>query len=333
MQIILNGYGEYLGTKNNKSLAIFNNGEMKKQIPFYNVDEVYLMDGNSCSTDALTLCALYDVTVFLLSHTGKILSVNLPFNENSESRVKTRIAQYESSQSEKGTEIAKSILLSKINNQKSLLEKYNHTFDSEFIEKKINKIEGKLTCDIRTKLNGFEGKFSELYFTKYFNLLPKVFIPDKRLGYKAQDKTNNLLNLGYEILSGEIYKSIILSHLDPYLGFLHSEQYLKPSLICDLQELFRFIVDEFLISYILQLDPKDSFEMEGKKPYLIPIEMKKFIIEVSKIFDKTIEHQRIKKYGKKSTIRTIIKEEPIKLAQYLRDEKPDYTSFTFNNYQ
>jgi len=129
-------------------------------------------------------------------------------------------------------------------------------------------------------------------------------------------------------LSGEIYKTILLSHLDPYLGWLHGEQYLKPSLICDLIEPFRYFIDDFLLSYILKLDPKDSFEMEGRKPYLTPIEMKNFIIEVSKIFDKTLDHQRIKKLGKKSKLRTIIKEEPIKLAQYLRGEKTEYTPYT-----
>ncbi|MCJ7720688.1 MAG: hypothetical protein MUO36_04390 [Candidatus Hadarchaeum sp.] len=36
------------------------------------------------------------------------------------------------------------------------------------------------------------------------------------------------------------------------------------------------------------------------------------------------KHQRIKKYGERSKIRTAIGEEPIKLAQYLRGEKEDY---------
>jgi hypothetical protein len=38
----------------------------------------------------------------------------------------------------------------------------------------------------------------------------------------------------------------------------------------------------------------------------------------------SIEHQRIKKYGESSKIRTAIREEAIKLAQYLREETEDY---------
>jgi len=45
---------------------------------------------------------------------------------------------------------------------------------------------------------------------------------------------------------------------------------------------------------------------------------------INGLFDKRAEHQRIKKYGKHSKIRTAIKEEAIKLAQYLREEKENH---------
>ncbi len=47
----------------------------------------------------------------------------------------------------------------------------------------------------------------------------------------------------------------------------------------------------------------------------------KLIKAINKLFDKRIRHQRIKKYGKHSKIRTMIREEVIKLGQYLRGEK------------
>lgn len=40
--------------------------------------------------------------------------------------------------------------------------------------------------------------------------------------------------------------------------------------------------------------------------------------------ESVLKRKRIKKFGKYSTIRTIIKEEPIKLGQYLRGEKKSY---------
>ena len=59
--------------------------------------------------------------------------------------------------------------------------------------------------------------------------------PQKRKKFKAYDGTNNIFNLAYEILSWKVHKAVIKAKLEPYLGFLHSVQYGKPSLVCDLQ--------------------------------------------------------------------------------------------------
>ena len=155
-------------------------------------------------------------------------------------------------------------------------------------------------------------------------MLPKIWQPQKRTKYKAQDKLNNLMNLGYEILAGEIYKAVLLAHLDAYMGYLHSQQYLKPSLICDFQELFRQLIDKFLLSYITKIDIQESFENKGNRAFLIPKEAGKFIMALNKLFDQKVNHTRIRQFGKRSKIRTIIREEPIKLAQYLRNEKSEY---------
>jgi CRISPR-associated protein Cas1 len=45
--------------------------------------------------------------------------------------------------------------------------------------------------------------------------------------------------------------------LEPFLGFMHSDQFGKPSLICDLMELYRFLIDDFLIRFSRKLTEKD----------------------------------------------------------------------------
>jgi CRISPR-associated protein Cas1 len=113
------------------------------------------------------------------------------------------------------------------------------------------------------------------------------------------------------------------ANLDPYLGYLHSIQFAKPSLVCDIQEIFRGLVDEFLVSYAQNLS-EDDFEDKNGRMFLKQKESYKLIKAINELFDKRIEHQRIKKYGKRSKIRTAIREEPIKLGQYLRGEKESY---------
>ncbi len=67
--------------------------------------------------------------------------------------------------------------------------------------------------------------------------------PDKRRKFKAYDGVNNIFNLAYEVLQWKVHRAIIRAKIEPYLGFLHSVQVGKPSLVCDLQELYRYLVD------------------------------------------------------------------------------------------
>lgn len=108
-------------------------------------------------------------------------------------------------------------------------------------------------------------------------------IPKKREKYKAQSSLNNLLNLGYEILKGEIYKLVLCAHLDPYLKYLHSIQFFKPSMVCDIQEIFRALIEDFLITYHQNLEP-DSFEQKSKRLFLKQKEKLNLVLEVWKLF-------------------------------------------------
>ena len=127
-------------------------------------------------------------------------------------------------------------------------------------------------------------------------------------------------------MKGEVYKAVLGAHLDPYLGYLHSIQFAKPSLVCDIQEIFRASIEEFLIKYHQNLEP-ESFEQNGKRIFLKPNEKLKIILEINRLFKRKVPYRR-RNYSKTTTIRTVIKEEPIKLAQYIRGNKAIYKPIT-----
>ena len=102
---------------------------------------------------------------------------------------------------------------------------------------------------------------------QYLIQFPKYLQPQKRYKYKARDPLNNLLNLGFEVLKREILLAIIPAHLDPFLGYLHSVQKYKPSLVYDMMEPFRALIEDFLLSYHTRLG-KDSFEKHGDRIFL-----------------------------------------------------------------
>ena len=124
-------------------------------------------------------------------------------------------------------------------------------------KKKITNREGESLDKIRTRLHKIEDRYTKRYFDQIFGLLPEPIRPKHRKGFKAYDGTNNIFNLAYETLSWKIHRALIKAKLEPYLGFLHSVQHGKPSLVCDFMELYRYLIDYFLIEYCRSLNPRD----------------------------------------------------------------------------
>ena len=63
----------------------------------------------------------------------------------------------------------------------------------------------------------------------------------------------------------------------------------KPSLVCDIQEIFRGLIDEFLIEYSQKLT-EDDFENKNGRMFLKQKERYKMIKAINELFDKRIEH-------------------------------------------
>ena len=120
--------------------------------------------------------------------------------------------------------------------------------------------------------------------------------------------------------------------LDPYLGYLHSVQHGKPSLVCDLMEPYRYLADDFAIQFCQSLHKKDFITKEepisrnkiGRREYLNDAKTKEMMAQLSEYFEKTVEIPRIR-HGNRQTIETLINEEVLLFAKYLRNEKETWT--------
>jgi len=143
---------------------------------------------------------------------------------------------------------------------------------------------------------------------------------------------NNLFNLAYEILAWKIDKALVRAKLESYLGFLHSNQMAKLSLVCDFQELYRYLIDDFIIQYSQKLSKKDfkmktesaSHEKKGKREYLTDSETKTMLEELNDFFETKVEVKKIRN-GEHQTLETLINEEALLLAKYLRSEIQNWT--------
>ena len=139
---------------------------------------------------------------------------------------------------------------------------------------------------------------------------------------------NNIFNLAYEMLSWTVHRALVKAKLEPYLGFLHSVQHGKPSLVCDFMELYRYLVDDFLIEYCRSLKPKDfTVKTEkiartkiGKRECLNNQLTRGLMNRLEACFESKVEIPRIK-VGKKQSIETLINEESQLFSNYLRNER------------
>jgi len=244
-----------------------------------------------------------------------------------DSHVKTRVCQYEAQKNGKGMEIAKRIVLAKTEGQNQVLNKHGiKPLDMTFVEERVNAIGSEDLKSLRRGLLGVEGRFTSRYFNRIFKLFP--IKPSSRKTFKAYDGMNNIFNFAYTILKWKVYEAVLKAKLEPYLGFLHSEQFGKPSLVCDFQELYRYLVDDFLIQYCGKLRKKDfvmkheslSKKRKGKREYLNDALTNELMRGLNAYLESRVEVPRIR-HGSKQTLETLINEEALLLAKYLRNER------------
>jgi CRISPR-associated protein Cas1 len=304
----------------------------EKRYPLVNnvIDEVQLTSGNSISTGALVTLGFWGVDCVFLTQRGHPVAVLKSLTDDS--HVGTRICQYEALSNGKGLEAAKQFVLGKLGGCDELLKKYGlRRLDSFPYSKQIRELDEKDLKTLRNKLTSIEGKFSNQYFTQIMQLFAESFRPENRRTFKAYSGLNNLLNLAYRILSWRVHLSLIRSKLEPFLGFLHSVQWGTPSLVCDFQELYRYLVDDFVIGFCKGVKAKDFVLKKeiyagnkfGKRQYIDETKNREFLDRLGRYFEAKVTIPRIR-HGEHQEIETLISEEAFLFAKYLRGERKDW---------
>ena len=247
-----------------------------------------------------------------------------------DSHINTRLCQYEALKDGRGLEIAKQFVKGKIEGQNMVLKKYGLKTDTS-VNLKLGAVETDDLTLLRRKLMQIEAKFSQFYFKQIFQLIPERIRPENRKTFKAYDGINNLFNLAYELLAWKVHRALISAKLEPYLGFLHSLQFGKPSLVCDFQELYRYLIDDFVIQHFKTLRKTDLVlkdedvppNRKGKREYLKKEENDAFVRKLNKYFTNIVEVPRMR-IGERQEIETLINEEAFLFAKYLRGERKEW---------
>lgn len=218
--------------------------------------EILVIQGNTTITTNILLELLSKgIRIVFLGYYGDYKN---SLNPDIKGNVLVRHAQYKISDTMEGFKIGKEMILGKIHNQISILNRQVRNYGSnEIVQKSILEIQkleeyAKISLGVN-QLQGYEGKIAEEYFKSFNELIRnKEFSFNGRSHKPPLDEVNSLLSYGYTLLRIEIEKDIGICGLDPNVGFIHSLRSGKPSLALDLMEEFRFIVDRLVLNIVNQ---------------------------------------------------------------------------------
>ncbi|MDD3661799.1 MAG: CRISPR-associated endonuclease Cas1 [Candidatus Dojkabacteria bacterium] len=226
----------------NKKILVNKHGMKVDEIPFFHLTTIVI--NHNCGVDPkiLRYATRNKISiVFIDGNFNFVASVKHPESKN----IFLRKLQYEKfSDPSFAIETAKKIITAKLINCAGTIRQNR----SELVPW-INSIRKVKSVD---DLRGIEGSYANYYFAVFGKqLVSSDFKWFGRFKYPAVGEINALLSWGYTLLGTEIQTFCEIIGLDPYLGFMHTNYYGRPSLVCDLIEEYRpWVVDRFVLNLI-----------------------------------------------------------------------------------
>ena len=254
MQLILNTFGAYLSRRG--MLFQIKVNDQTTEVAARRVQSILITTGAAFSTDAIQLAIENNIDVLFLDKYGDPFGRVWHGRPGSTTAIRRR--QFAMAETEEGLALACSWVDRKFENQINLLTRMRERRTRlstqlteaigalKVLREQLNALSGTLE-EHRGTVLGIEGRAGRTYWEVVSLLLPERFRFKGRSRNPAQDEFNCLLNYAYGVLYGTVERACLLAGLDPYVGFLHTDHYAKPSLVFDLIENYRIWADEVVI--------------------------------------------------------------------------------------
>ncbi|MEM4710155.1 MAG: CRISPR-associated endonuclease Cas1 [Candidatus Diapherotrites archaeon] len=260
MNISIEGFGTYLSKKGQR--IVISQKNIKKEFAIYKIDALLIeCRGISISSDLIKELQKEKINILFCDRDKPIAFIN--YLEKNPLLTKELLLMSES----KKILIIRELITKKINGQMEVLKSLKKTeliknLDEE--EKKFQKIkENLLTLNEnfetqKSTIFSLEAEFAQNYWRKLSEAIPPEYNFITREKRQARDALNCSLNYGYAILTANTLNCCIKAGLDPTIGILHSIQEGRKSLVFDIMEPFRPIIDRTIIT----LFTKKIFDLE-----------------------------------------------------------------------
>lgn len=242
--------GEKISCRNDNIVVEDKDGNTKLQQTCYSLFAILIIGNISVTSGLIQKSKKFNFSILFFSSSFKLYaSINFALAGNTLLRQK----QYEAANS---IEIAKNIVINKIRNQCEILKRLRNKDTVESISY-LNSVIEKLQHDSYqiNEIMGMEGVAAKVYF----NILFKDLGWKKRQPRVKPDEINLLLDIGYTALFNYLEALLNIYGFDVFKGNLHQEFFNRKSLVCDMIEPFRPIID-YKIKKMIKLKQTSSYK-------------------------------------------------------------------------
>ncbi|MCK4388753.1 MAG: CRISPR-associated endonuclease Cas1 [Desulfobacterales bacterium] len=331
MQLVINTPGTFITQKD----ECFRLKQKEKQFDIspLKVESIVISNQAMISSQAVVLALEHNIDIIFLDTYGD--PVGRIWFSKMGSTALIRRRQIEAMGSPLGLQLVIDMVAQKLDNQIRFMKKLMHARpgrEDHFLTpiQAIEKARDDLSSSgteleaARNRLMGLEGTAGRNYFQCLSGLLPEKYEFKGRSRRPAKDPFNACLNYCYGILYSLVEKACILSGLDPYVGFLHTDNYNKKSLVFDLIEPFRIYAEQVAIHLFTGRKMKGDYFDAKEEAVSLNQAGKPVVVEaMNKHLDESVRYRR-----KNVKRRFIIQHEAHRLSNLLLadfgEKRPDW---------
>lgn len=254
MQLFIDTYGTYVHVKDEMFEVRIPDTDKKNEYKKHHfaakkVTGILMPKAAALSTDAIILALKYNVDIVFVDYNGH--PIGRVWHSKLGSTTRIRKAQLHASMNRDGVIWVKQWVAEKMLNQIDFIKslKKHRSSMMAFLDEKVERImnlhlslsmlDADTVTEIAETIRGLEGTAGRIYFHTLSKVLPTEYCFAGRSSRPAKDPFNAFLNYAYGMLYGKIEKALIIAGIDPYLGFLHRDDYNQLSMVYDFIEPYR----------------------------------------------------------------------------------------------
>jgi len=308
--------------RKNNTLAFVNQDGKRKYIPVENVSEMHIFGEVNFNKRALEFLTEKNIILHMYNYFGYYIGSFYPREHYNSAFVIIKQTEKYLKESER-LKLAKKFIEGAYKNILRNISDYSRK-EPKLIDiasgiksmaKELNKAK---SVD---EIMGIEANIRQAYYDCFSYIISnKDFRFEKRTKRPPADPINALISFGNSLVYTTTLSQIYETHLDPRIGYLHTNNHRRFTLNLDISEIFKPIIADRIIFSLLNKGQirKKHFLREMNRAFLNEEGKKIFVEEFNKRLESTVYRPQMKR---NVSYRTLIRLEVYKLEKHIIDDK------------